>query len=95
MHHIAADAFIFKNYHAGSAMQVQIADGEHFEVKGSGDVEFDTDVDGVRSKIVLQNLLHVPDMTAKNFVSVSQMTKMCAQVSFREHVARCSRVDVL
>jgi hypothetical protein len=92
-HHIAHDASIFKDYHAGSAMQVQIGDGDHLEVKGSGDVEFDTNVDGVRSKIVLKNVLHVPDMTA-NLVSVSQMTKMGAQVSFegaRCKVLKCGR----
>jgi hypothetical protein len=87
-HHISRDASIFKHYHAGYAMHVQIGDGEHLEVTGSGDVEFDTNVDGVRSKIALKNVLHVPDMTA-NLVSASQMTKMGAEVRECFDGARC------
>ena len=82
-HHIASDAAIFKNYHKGSAMQVEIGDGEHLKVEGGGDVEFDTQVEGVKSKIRLRNVLHVPDMAA-NLVSVAQLTEVGARVAFED-----------
>ena len=81
-HHMTNSREAFVSYKK-ALTTIRIGDGRELAVVGEGSVEMYTRVDGRDEKIILEDALHVPELTT-NLLSATRMIEHGASVSLRK-----------
>jgi len=86
--HCVADKSLFAIYSSLEELVTGLSAGKGstFNIIGKRNISFNTTIDGITRKIVINNVLHTPSLQS-NLISVSRLSSMGADVTFNEDKA--------
>jgi len=83
--HYCPDRSKFRNYHPIKGQNITTADSRHLKAQGSGDVYIELPNGSERTKSILKNVIHAPDM-AFTLISVSKLDEANCSVIFNKGI---------